>query len=136
VTLTERLSVPPTRAEPPYRALLMGSLQPGYYTSSDEDRRERILPAMKALIDGWETLGGRLIGSFDDDLFLAGPPASVQFSLYLLLEVDSLDLVAQMLHQIRGETRGVRLDRYLRFEARIGRPLFLASDSPHAQGDA
>jgi hypothetical protein len=136
VTLTERLSVPPTRIEPPYRSLLMGSLQPGYYTSSDEDRRERILPAMKALIDGWETLGGRLIGSFDDDLFLAGPPASVQFSLYLLLEVDSLDLVAQMLHQIRGETRGVRLDRYLRFEARIGRPLFLASDSPHAQGDA
>jgi hypothetical protein len=136
VTLNEPVSVPPTRVEPPYRALLMGSLQPGYYTSSDEDRRERILPAMKALLDGWETLGGRLIGSFDDDLFLAGPPASVQFSLYLLLEVDSLDLVAQMLHQIRGETRGVRLDQYLRFEARIGRPLFLASDSPHARGQA
>ena len=53
----------------------------------------------------------------------------------MLLEVDSLDLVAQMLHQIRGETRGVRLDQYLRFEARIGGPLFLASDSRCA-GDA
>jgi hypothetical protein len=134
--VNEPIHVPPTRVEPPFRALLIGSLQPGYYTSADDDRRDKILPAMKALLDGWEQLGGRLIGSFDDDLFLAGPPASVQFSFYLLLEVDSLDLVAQMLHQIRGETRGVRLDRYLRFEARIGRPLFLASDSPHAAGGA
>jgi hypothetical protein len=119
---------PPSTPGPPYRALVMGSLQPGYYTATSEDRRDAILPAMQELLDGWERLGARLIGSFDDDLFIVGPPASVDFSMYLLFEVDTLDLIVRMLQQVRETTGGVRLDEYMRFEARIGRPLFLASD--------
>lgn len=122
--------VPPSKAGPPFRVLVMASLQPGYYTAGDDERRDAILPAMKALFDGWEQLGARLIGSFDDDLFIVGPPASVDFSVYLLLEVDSLDVVVRMLQQVREVTTGVRLDSYIRFEARIGRALFLASDFP------
>jgi len=126
--VTEPLFVPPTMPGPPYRALVMGSLQPGYYTASNEARTNEILPAMKALLDGWESLGARLIGSFDDDLFVVGPPASVDFSIYMLFELESLDLLVQMLHGVRETTAGVRLDEYIRFEARIGRALFLASD--------
>jgi hypothetical protein len=106
----------------------MGSLQPGYYTASNEARTDQILPAMKGLLDGWESFGARLIGSFDDDLFVVGPPASVDFSIYMLFEVESLDVLVRMLHQVRESTAGVRLDEYIRFEARVGRPLFLASD--------
>lgn len=108
----------------------MGSLQPGYYTAGDEERRDAILPAMKALLEGWEQLGARLIGSFDDDLFIVGPPASLDFSIYLLYEADMLDVFVRMLQQVRDRTAGVRLDEYIRFEARIGRALFLASDFP------
>jgi hypothetical protein len=126
--VTEPLFVPPTMPGPPYRALVMGSLQPGYYTASDEARTNQILPAMKALLDGWESLGAQLIGSFDDDLFVVGPPASVDFSIYMLFEVESLDLLVHMLHRVRETTAGVRLDEYIRFEARVGRPLFLAGD--------
>jgi hypothetical protein len=85
---------------------------------------------MKALLERWEGLGARLIGSFDDDLFIVGPPASVPFSIYMLFEVVSLDVLVQMLQLIRETTDGVRLDEYIRFEARVGRPLFLASDFP------
>jgi hypothetical protein len=106
----------------------MGSLQPGYYTASTDARRDAILPSMKALLDGWEELGARLIGSFDDDLFIVGPPASVDFSIYVLFEIPTLDILVQMLQQVREVTAGVRLDEYIRFEARVGRPLFLASD--------
>jgi hypothetical protein len=130
--MTENLFVPPSGSEGRYRALVMGSLQPGYYTASTESRRESILPAMKALLDGWEARGARLIGSFDDDLFIVGPPQSVDFSIYMLFEVDRLDIVVDMLQQVRETTAGVRLDEYIRFEARIGRPLFLASDFSEA----
>jgi hypothetical protein len=120
--------------DPPYRALVMGSLQPGYYTASNDARRDAILPSMKALLDRWEELGARLIGSFDDDLFIVGPPASIDFSIYMLFEIPTLDILVQMLHQVRETTAGVRLDEYIRFEARVGRALFLASDFPRNEG--
>jgi hypothetical protein len=132
--VTEPLFVPPTMPEPPYRALVMGSLQPGYYTASNDARTDAILPAMKALLEHWESLGARLIGSFDDDLFIVGPPASVDFSIYMLFEVDSLDLLVGMLQLVRETREGVRLDEYIRFEARVGRALFLASDFPRESG--
>jgi len=133
--MSNELFVPPSKSGPPFRALVMASLQPAYYTAGDDERRDAILPAMKALFDGWEQLGARLIGSFDDDLFIVGPPASVDFSVYLLLEVDALDVVVQMLQQVREVTAGVRLDTYIRFEARIGRPLFLAADFRGNEGN-
>jgi hypothetical protein len=132
--MTEPLFVPPDLPGPPYRALVMGSLQPGYYTATNDARTASILPAMKALLDYWESLGARLIGSFDDDLFIVGPPASIDFSIYLLFEVESLDLLVGMLQRVRETHAGVRLDQYLRFEARVGRALFLASDFSRDSG--
>jgi hypothetical protein len=132
--VTDQLFVPPSMPGPPYRALVMGSLQPGYYTASTDARRDAILPSMKALFDGWEELGARLIGSFDDDLFIVGPPASVDFSIYMLFEIPTLDLLVHMLQRVREVTAGVRLDEYIRFEARVGRALFLASDFPREEG--
>jgi hypothetical protein len=126
--MTQPLFVPPTMPDPPYRALVMGSLQPGYYTATNDARTATILPAMKALLDDWASLGSRLIGSFDDDLFVVGPPASVDFSIYLLLEVETLDTLVQMLQLVRETRNGTRLDEYIRFEAKVGRALFLASD--------
>jgi hypothetical protein len=127
--VTDQLYVPSTMPRP-FRAMVMGSLQPGYYTSADDERRDAILPAMKALLDSWEALGARLIGSFDDDLFVAGPPQSADFSIYLLYELDELDPLIEMLQLVRERRNGVRLDEYIRFEARVGRGLFLASDFP------
>lgn len=126
--MREPLFVPPTMPGPPYRVLVMGSLQPAYYTASDAARKEALLPAMKALLEWWEARGARLIGSFDDDLLIVGPPASVDFSIYLLFELDSLDVVVAMLQRVRETIDDVRLDEHIRFEARVGRALFLASD--------
>ena len=126
--MSESLFVSPRISDAPKRALVMGSLQPAYYTAEDAERADSILPALKALFDGWEESGARLIGSFDDDLFIVGPPASVDFSIYLLYELDDLDALVRMLNRVRETHDGVRLDRYIRFEARVGRALFLAKD--------
>lgn len=122
--------VPPTMPSPPYRALLLGSAMPGWYEASDSERRERLIPRMVAAMKEWEKLGARLVASFDDDLFVAGFPAGLQYSIYILYEVDSLDALVAMMQSLRDTVDGVRLDNYLRFEARVGRPLFVAGDGP------
>lgn len=37
-----------------------------------------------------------------------------------------------MIERVRAEVDGVRLDRYVRFEVRIGRPFWAREDSPPA----
>jgi hypothetical protein len=43
---------------------------------------------------------------------------------YLIFEVDDLDIPAKMIERARTDVDGVRLDRYVRFEVRIGRPFW------------
>jgi hypothetical protein len=118
--------VPPT-FEPPYRVLLLAAAGHGWYQAQGQAERERILVAMRRYFDEWESRGARLLASFDDDYFLVGQPAALDYSIYVVYEVDSLELVAAMIQRVREEIDGVRLDSCLRLEARIGRPLFLVS---------
>ena len=116
--------VPPA-FEPPYRVMLFAAAAHGWYQAADDDARERILGRLAAWFAEWEGHGARLLYSFDDDYFVTGQPSSLDYSIYVQYEVDSLDTVAAMIQQVREEVDGVRLDRSFRMEARIGRPLFL-----------
>jgi hypothetical protein len=119
--------VPPT-FEPPYRVLLLAAAAHGWYQAPDTAARERILVAMRRWFAEWEERGARLLGSFDDDYFLAGQPAALDYSIYVLYEVESLDVIAGLVQLVREEIDGIRLDSCMRLEARIGRPLFLVSN--------
>ena len=116
--------VPPA-FEPPYRVMLFAAAAHGWYQAAGNDERERILGRLAAWLAEWEGRGARLLFSFDDDYFVTGQPSSLDYSIYVQYEVDSLDIVAAMIQQVREEVDGVRLDRSFRMEARIGRPLFL-----------
>lgn len=116
--------VKPT-AEPPFRTMVLAACRDSWYEVSDEERREVALPTLQHLLDDWEKLGFELLHSFDDDFFLVGQPGSLQFPIYILGEVPSLDTVVQMMNRARTTTDGERADRYFRFECRIGRKLFL-----------
>ena len=115
--------VPPA-FQPPYRVMLLAAAAHGWY-QSDNAERERILARLRAFFDEWETRGARLLYSFDDDYFVTGQPSSLDYSIYVQYEVDSLDVIAAMIQRVREEVDGVRLDRSFRMEARVGRPLFL-----------
>jgi hypothetical protein len=43
----------------------------------------------------------------------------------LLFDVDDPQIVVDMIQRIRVPVDGIRMDRYVRFEAHIGRPFFL-----------
>jgi len=115
----------PPRFEPPYRVLLLAAAAQGWYQAPDDDARRRALDRLQEFLDGWARGGARLIGSFDDDFFIVGQPSSVGWSIFVLYEVDSLDVVAERIQSAREEIGGLRLDACFRMEAHVGRQLFL-----------
>jgi hypothetical protein len=91
----------------PHRILVLGGGLPAYFAATEQERSEVFLPRFRALLGEWEELGARVIASFCDDVLQVGPVTPTAWAWYLIFEVD-----------------GVRLDRYVRFETRIGRPFW------------
>jgi hypothetical protein len=114
----------PPDAPPPCRVLFLGAATAGWYAATDDERRAVILPRLVAVCRGWAALGAELISSFDDDLFMVGPPHSAAFSWYLLYRVPGPDAAVAMIDSFRDGRGGPRLDRWFRLEARIGRAFF------------
>lgn len=106
--------------EPPYRVLVLAASTAGWYAAPD-DERARSLDLFKGLLDRAAADGARLVGSFDDDLFATGQPLSLPYSIYALYDVDDLDVIVRIAHEVRSS----ELSNMLRLEARIGRRLFL-----------
>jgi hypothetical protein len=111
------------------RAVLLGSMTSAWYESSDEDRRGRILPRFAQLMTEWRDIGANVLATVDDDLLMVGHPESTGTTFYVIVQVDHLDDVVKMIQRIRETVDGVRLDTYMRWEARIGRPFFLLEPS-------
>ena len=113
----------------PIRALFLGSMTNAWYEASDEERRERILPRFAQMMGEWREIGANVLATVDDDLLMVGHPESTGNTFYVIVEITTLDDVVKMIQRIRETVEGVRLDRYMRWEARIGRPFFLLESS-------
>ena len=115
----------PPELESPVRVMIFAACREGWYAASDEEREEQALPALRRLLDDWSDMGLDLIGSFDDDYFLVGQPGSLQYAIFILAEVESMERLVAIVNRARTTVDGLRADRYFRFEARAGRKLFL-----------
>jgi len=107
-----------------HRVLVLGGGLPAYFDLSEDEKRDRFLPAFKALLADWEQRGARVVGSFCDDVHQVGPVVPGAWAWYLIFELDDLALGEAMINRVREEVNGVRLDRYVRFELRVGRPFW------------
>jgi hypothetical protein len=105
------------------RAILLGAMTPAWYDLATDDDRARVTDRFHKLMDEWRELGAQVVGTLDDDLFMVGEPRS--FTFYLLFEVDGPQVVIDMIQRLREPVDGIRMDRYARFEAHVGRPFFL-----------
>jgi hypothetical protein len=75
-----------------------------------------------------ERFGIDVLGTMDDDKLMVGPSTSFPWTSYILADVPDLDTVAAVTNLLRvTEVDGSRLWRYLRIEARVGRPLFFGN---------
>jgi hypothetical protein len=111
------------------RALFLGSMTSAWYEASEEERLERILPRFAQMMSEWREMGANVLATVDDDLLMVGHPQSTGNTFYVILEINALDDVVKMIQRIRETVDGVRLDSYMRWEARIGRPFFLLEPS-------
>jgi hypothetical protein len=109
----------------PLRAVFLGAMTNAYYEASEDDRSRRVLPRFKQLVEEWKELGARILATMDDDLLMVGEPRSTGFTFYIMVEIERLEDAVKMIQRIRETVDGVRMDEYLRFEARVGRPFFL-----------
>lgn len=107
------------------RAILLGAMTAAWYEIATDGERKKVIERFAKLMEEWRELGTRVVGTLDDDLFMVGEPAGARFTFYLLFDVDSPQIVAEMIQRIREQVDGIRMDRYVRFEAHVGRPFFL-----------
>src|SRR3954471_17882978 len=113
----------------PHRVLVLGGGLPAYFEASEEEKRDVFGPAFRKLLASWEQLGARVVASFCDDVLQVGPAEPGRPAWYLIFELDDLDVGASMLAAVREPLDGVRLDRYVRFELRVGRPFWQREES-------
>jgi len=108
----------------PHRILVLGGGLPAYFESSEAEKRDVFLPAFRAMLADWEALGARVVASFCDDVLQVGPAEPGHWAWYLVFDVEDIDIAAAMMNRVRSEVDGVRLDRWVRFEVRLGRPFW------------
>jgi hypothetical protein len=106
--------------DPPHRVMLLIAATDGWFHAERADR-ETATDELSRLLRRAEERGARLLASFDDDLLLTGQPASLPYTIHVLYDVDDLAVVVDLVHELRTSDLG----RFLRLEARIGRPLFV-----------
>jgi hypothetical protein len=104
-----------------------GALQPFFDLEIDE------FPAvMNAIVGAFDDLEGRfgvhVIGTMDDDELVSGPTDTYPWTAYVLADAPSLDAVKRVCAVLRETQVGKHaVGRYMRLEARVGRPLFFAT---------
>jgi hypothetical protein len=109
--------------------MVVGRATSVWFGASDEEKETRFFPRFKQVLAEWEELGARVVASFCDDVFQVG--AGDAWAWYLIYELDDLDVAAAMMQAVRERVDGVRLDTYVTFELRVGRPFFAREE--HAQ---
>ena len=114
------MEYPEPHFRPPYRVLVLIASTDGWYAASRVGAREGDGRPPNAPPQTQRATALACSASFDDDLFLTGQPAPLQYSIFLMYDVDDLEVVVRLVHRLRAE-----LGRYLRLEARVGRPLFV-----------
>jgi hypothetical protein len=104
-----------------------GVSQPFFDTGSDD--RPRVVQAFK---DAFDDLTGRfgvtVLGTMDDDDLVVGPATAFPWTAYILADVPDLETVKAITNVVRDfEIGDERLWRYVKVEARVGRPLFFGT---------
>jgi hypothetical protein len=100
------------------------------FFEAEPDSVPRIAAAItEAFADLGGRFGVRVLGTMDDDELQVGASVVWPWTAYVLADVPDIETVAKVTNVLReAEVDGARLWRYLRVEARVGRPLFFGND--------
>ena len=83
----------------------------------------------KAFEDLSGRFGVRVLGTMDDDELMVGPSVVWPWTAYILADAPTLEAVTAVCNILRETEVGtVKLWKYMRVEARVGRPLFFGNE--------
>ena len=104
----------------------------GVTQSFFEEEPGRIGELAKGITAAFDDLSGRfgirVLGTMDDDELTVGASVVWPWTAYILADCPDLDSVTKVTNLLReSEVAGARLWKYLRVEARVGRPLFFGN---------
>jgi hypothetical protein len=119
--------VAPYRQRKGMRVLFAFGVTQDFFTE-DRSRIPAIMETLKREFGDLEgRFGVRVLGTLDDDETMVGATGTWPWTCYVLAEAPDRDAVAAICNLLReGEIGDSRLWKYLKVEARIGRPLFFA----------
>jgi hypothetical protein len=105
----------------------------GVSQSFFEEDAARVPALAGAITKAFENLSGRfglrVLGTMDDDELMVGPSPVWPWTAYILADAPSLEAVTAVCNILREtEVDAGRLWKYMRIEARVGRPLFFGND--------
>lgn len=105
----------------------------GVSQSFFEEDPARVPELAAGIKEAFEDLAGRfgvrVLGTMDDDELMVGPSVVWPWTAYILADAPTLDAVTAVCNVLRErEVAGSRLWKYLRVEARVGRPLFFGNE--------
>lgn len=112
------------------RVLFCFGVRDAFFDGGPDDRQE----AFEAIPPAFADLGGRfgveVLGTLDDDRLMVGPSPTWPWTCYILADAPDLDAVAAVCDVLRSTDlpSGHKLWRYLKVEARVGRPLFFGNE--------
>ena len=105
----------------------------GVSQSFFEEDAARVPELAQAITGAFTDLAGRfgihVLGTMDDDELMVGPSVVWPWTAYILADAPDLDAVTAVCNILREtEVGGGKLWRYMRVEARVGRPLFFGNE--------
>ncbi len=98
-----------------------------------EQEPERVGEIAPAIVSAFDDLHGRfgvtVLGTMDDDELMVGPSVVWPWTAYILADAPTLEAVTAVCNILRETEVGtVKLWKYMRVEARVGRPLFFGNE--------
>lgn len=104
----------------------------GVTQSFFDEPPDGLQPIVDGIQQAFSDLGGRfgirVLGTLDDDELMVGSSETYPWTAYILAEAPSLEAVTSVCNLVRdSEVAEARLWKYLKIEARVGRPLFFGN---------
>lgn len=110
------------------RVLFCIGVTPAFFDADVSELDEIGTTITEAFADLSGRFGINVLGTMDDDELMVGPSHSWPWTCYVLADVPDLEAVTSVCNIIRETSLGSgRLWKYLRIEAKVGRPLFFAT---------
>jgi len=105
----------------------------GVSQSFFEEDPARVPALAGAITEAFEDLSGRfgvrVLGTMDDDELMVGSSVVWPWAAYILADAPSLQAVTAVCNILREtEVGAAKLWKYMRVEARVGRPLFFGNE--------